>query len=212
MNQNMDREIQTLVNASGPPLIVLLSGPSGVGKDAVIERMLELDYPISIPATMITRPPREGEIDGVHHVFVRVKEFGLQVAAGELLEHALVYGNWYGVPRSQVRSAIATGKHVMIRVDVQGAASLRNTLPDAPSVFLVPDDIANLEAHLRSRGSENEDEVQRRLFQVKQELSEAEHFDYVVENIEGDLDATVRAVASVISAEIERPDRVVIEV
>lgn len=212
MSDDTDQEIQRLVSAGNQPLVVIFSGPSGVGKDSVIERMLELDYPISIPATMITRPARHGEVDGVHHLFVSVKEFERQVATGELLEHAIVYGNRYGVPRSQVRSAIATGKHVMIRVDVQGAASLRKTLPGAPSVFLMPDDIANLEAHLRSRGSEDEDEVQRRLFEVKEELTEAEYFDYVVENIEGDLDATVRAVASVICAEMERPDRVAIEI
>jgi guanylate kinase len=195
-----------------PPLIIVLSGPSGVGKDAVIQRMIELGHPIAIPATMTTRPPRAGEVDGVHHLFVGLDEFERQVAAGELLEHALVYGNRYGVPRSQVRAAMETGSHVVIRVDVQGAASLRATLPEALSIFLVPDDRANLETHLRLRGSEDEDALRARLAQVERELEEARHFDHVIENIEGDLDATVRALAVVIRAEAEREGREAVEV
>ena len=202
---------QTL-GTNDPALIVVLSGPSGVGKDAVIQRLIELGYPIAIPATMTTRAPRVGEIDGVHHVFVDLEEFERQVEAGELLEHALVYRNRYGVPRSQVRLARETGNHVVIRVDVQGAASLRETLPEAISIFLVPSGRERLEAHLRSRGSEDEDALQARLAKVEQELREAEFFTHVIENIEGDLDATVRAVAEVIRAEADRQDREAIEV
>ena len=208
MNTADDQPLGT----TDPPLIVVLSGPSGVGKDAVLRRMLELDYPIAIPATMTTRPRRRGDVDGVHHVFVDLEQFERQVAAGELLEHALVYGNRYGVPRSQVRAAMDTGNHVMIRVDVQGAASLRETLPEALSIFLVPDDPAHLEAHLRSRGSEDEDALLARLALVERELEEARHFDHTIENTEGDLDATVRAVAAAIRTEADREDREAIEV
>ena len=197
---------QTL-GSTDPPLIVVLSGPSGVGKDAVLQRMLELGHPIAIPATMTTRARRKGERHGVHHVFVDLEEFARQVAAGELLEHALVYENRYGVPRSQVRAAMDTGNHVMIRVDVQGAASLRDTLPEALSIFLAPDDPAHLEAHLRARGSEDEAALRARLEQVEREMTEARHFDHVIENIEGDLDATVRAVAGAIRAEADREGR-----
>ena len=200
------------LGATDPSLIVVLSGPSGVGKDAVLQRMLELDYPIAIPATMTTRPRRRGEVDGVHHVFVTLEDFEHHVAAGQLLEHAVVYGNRYGVPRSQVRAAVDTGNHVVIRVDVQGAASLRDTLPGALSVFLAPDNPANLEAHLRSRASEDETELRSRLDQVEREMDEARHFDYVIENIEGDLDATVRALAAAVRAEADRPGREPIEV
>lgn len=195
-----------------PPLIVVLSGPSGVGKDAVLQRMVELGWPIAIPATMTTRPRRRGERHGVHHVFVDLEEFERQVVAGELLEHALVYANRYGVPRSQVRASMETGNHVLIRVDVQGAASLRETLPEAMSIFLVPDDLAHLEAHLRARGSEDEAALRVRLETVERELREAEFFTHVIENVEGDLDATVRAVAAVIRTEAEREDREAITV
>ena len=195
-----------------PPLIVVLSGPSGVGKDAVLQRMLELGWPIAIPATMTTRPRRRGERHGVHHVFVDLEEFERQLEAGELLEHALVYENRYGVPRSQVRAAMDTGNHVLIRVDVQGAASLRETVPEALSIFLVPDDLAHLEAHLRARGSEDDDALEVRLAKVEEELREAEFFDHVIENVEGDLDATVRAVGAAIRAEAERADREPVDV
>jgi guanylate kinase len=196
-----------LLEATDPPLVVVLSGPSGVGKDAVIQRMIELGHAIRMPVTMTTRPPRKGELDGVHYVFVTLEEFERQVEAGELLEHALVYGNRYGVPRAQVRAAMATGNHVVIRVDVQGAAALRETLPDAVSIFLVPDDLTHLEQHLRSRGSEDAAALRRRLEQVEAELREAPHFTHVIENVEGDLDGTVRAVAEVIRTEAEREDR-----
>jgi guanylate kinase len=200
------------LGTTDPPLIVVLSGPSGVGKDAVLQRMLELDYPIAIPATMTTRARRRGERHGVHHVFVDLDEFERQVQVGELLEHALVYENRYGVPRSQVRAAMETGNHVLVRVDVQGAASLRDTLPEAMSIFLVPDDLAHLESHLRNRGSEDDNAVRVRLAKVEEELGEAEFFTHVIENIEGDLDATVRAVARVIRTEAEREGREVIDV
>jgi guanylate kinase len=200
------------LGSTDPPLIVVLSGPSGVGKDAVLQRMLELGYPIAIPATMTTRPRRRGERDGVHHVFVDEPAFRRHVFEGELLEHAEVYGNHYGVPRSQVRAAMATGNHVIIRVDVQGAASLRETLPDALSIFLAPDDLVNLEAHLRARGSEDEAALATRLAEVQRELEEARHFTHVVENVEGDLDATVAAVAAIIRDEASREDRSPIEV
>ncbi len=208
----MSVEDEQPLGTTDPPLIVVLSGPSGVGKDAVIQRMIEQGLPVVMPVTMTTRPPRDGEQDGVHYVFVDLEEFERQVAAGELLEHAVVYENRYGVPRSQVRAAVATGNHALIRVDVQGAASLRETLPEAMSIFLVPDDLAHLEAHLRARGSEDEEALRVRLAKVEEELREAELFTHVIENVEGDLDATVRAVAAVIRAEADREGREAIEV
>lgn len=208
----MDATADLSLGNTDLPLIVVLSGPSGVGKDAVLQRMLELDFPIAIAATMTTRPPRSDEVHGVHYVFTTLEEFEQHVADGELLEHALVYQNRYGVPRSQVRAAMNTGNHVLIRVDVQGAASLRVSLPEAMSIFLVPDDLERLEAHLRGRGSEDESTLRVRLETVERELEEAQHFTHVIENVEGDLDATVRAVAAVIRAEADREDREAIEV
>jgi guanylate kinase len=187
---------------------VVISGPSGAGKDAVMRRLRERGFPVAIPATMTTRAPREGEVDGVHHVFVTPDEFLRNVAAGELLEHAEVYGNLYGVPRSQVRKALATGNDVLIRVDVQGAESLRAALPDALSLFIAPESRERLAARLNGRGTESEGERERRLAAADRELEEARHFSHMVTNVEGNLDATVDAVWALLEAERARPGRV----
>ncbi|MDA1003071.1 MAG: guanylate kinase [Chloroflexi bacterium] len=172
-----------------------------------MHRMRERGLPIAVPATMTTRAPRDGEVDGVHHVFVDRAEFERTLAEGELLEHAEVYGNYYGVPRSEVRTALARGRHVIVRVDVQGAASLRAVLAGALFLFIVPDDLEHLEAHLRERGTEDEAALQRRLAEARVELEQARHFDHVVTNVEGDLDATVDAAWALIEGEAARPDR-----
>ena len=161
---------------------------------------------------MTTRAPREGEVDGTHHVFVTRDEFLRHLEAGELLEHAEVYGNLYGVPRSQVRKALATGNDVLIRVDVQGAASLREALPDALSIFIVAESRESLAARLNGRATETEPELSRRLDAAERELEEARHFTHVVTNVEGELDATVDAVWRLLEAERARPDRVPVEV
>ena len=182
-----------------PPIIVVLSGPSGVGKDSVLNRMIEAGYPVTVPVTMTTRAPRPGEVDGVHHVFVTHEQFQAHLADGELLEHAEVYGgNFYGVPRSSVRAAAASGKHIIIRVDVQGAKSLRETLPDAQFVFLMPSDRANLEQHLRSRGVDDEAAIQERLAAIDREYDEIEQFQHIIRNVEGDLDDAVQALVILI--------------
>lgn len=172
-----------------------------------MHRMRERGLPIAVPATMTTRAPRDGEVDGVHHLFVDRAAFDRTLAEGELLEHAEVYGNYYGVPRSQVRAALAGGRHVIVRVDVQGAASLRRVLSAALFLFIVPDNLEHLEAHLRERASEDEDALQRRLAEARIELDQARHFDHVVTNVEGDLDATVDAAWALIEREAARPDR-----
>jgi guanylate kinase len=186
---------------------VVLSGPSGVGKDALIARMHERVLPVAMPATMTTRAPREGERHGVHHLFVDAEGFDRAVAAGELLEHARVYGNRYGVPRSQVRQHLDSGVDVIVRVDIQGAEALREVLPAALFLFLVPDDEAHLEAHLRVRGAESEAQIALRLSEARAEIDRARSFATIVKNIEGDLDATVDRVAALMEAERTRVGR-----
>jgi len=196
-----------------PPLIIVISGPSGVGKDAVLKHMLKLGYPITVPVTMTTRAPRPGEVDGVDYVFVTREQFQAHLADGELLEHAEVYGgNSYGVPRSQLRKALNSSRHVLIQVDVQGAKSLRNTLPDAQFVFLIPSDRANLETHLRSRGSEDEAAIHERLAAIEREYDEIEQFQHVIRNVEGDLDDAVHALAILIRGYADTAGRQPIEV
>ncbi|MCK9496276.1 MAG: guanylate kinase [Dehalococcoidia bacterium] len=190
-----------------PPLVVVLTGPSGVGKDAVVNRADERGEPVVRPATMTTRAPRPGEEEGVHHYFVTREEFLDYLEAGELLEHAEVYGNLYGVPRKSVRAALTTGKHVIVRVDVQGAESLRQVLPDALFVALEPASPEALEAHLTDRGSETPGQMWRRLDIAHEEIARARSFCVPLVNVEGDLDATVDAFLELIAQEQARPGR-----
>ncbi|MDA0300922.1 MAG: guanylate kinase [Chloroflexi bacterium] len=194
------------------PLVIVLTGPSGVGKDVLINRMEEIGVPVERPATMTTRAPRAGEVEGVHHFFVDRQKFLDHVAAGELLEHAEVYGNLYGVPRASVRKALASGRHVVIRVDVQGAESLRSLLPDALFLSLEPETLDALRHHLECRASETDEQIERRLAIARDEIQRAGVFCHPVRNIEGDLDATVQTVIELIAGELARPGRLAITV
>lgn len=190
-----------------PPLVVVLTGPSGVGKDALVNRAYDRGEPVVRPATMTTRPPREGEVEGVHHYFVTRDQFLANVEAGELLEHAEVYGNLYGVPRRSVRAALETGRHVVIRVDVQGAESLRAVLPDAIFVALEPSSEEALRDHLNDRGSETSEQMARRLDIAAEEIARARAFCIPLENVEGNIDATVDRFLALLARERARPDR-----
>ncbi|RLT28199.1 MAG: guanylate kinase [Chloroflexi bacterium] len=188
-------------------MIVVVSGPSGVGKDALLARIRERSDRFVVPVTMTTRAPRPGETDGFDYIFVTREAFLDAIERGELLEHAEVYGNFYGVPRSQLRGALSAGRDVIMRVDVQGAATLRGVVPGAVFVFLAPADVASLEAHLRSRGGEDEDSIQRRLATAAREFEASGEFDHTVLNVEGDLDQAVDAVLTIVQSERARPDR-----
>ena len=177
-----------------------------------MDRLRERGVPLATPATMTTRAPREGERDGVHHLFVDRATFARRLAEGELLEHAEVYGNLYGVPRVSVRTALATGQHVVIRVDVQGAETLHRLLPGAFFISLEPDSIEALRLHLDARGSETPEQVERRLAIARDEIARARAFCTPVKNVEGDLDATADAVRALIEREQARPGRVPVEV
>ncbi len=188
---------------ANPPLVVVLSGPSGVGKDAVIERMQRMGYPVTVPVTMTTRAPREGEQEGIDYVFRTPEEFRAQIERGELLEYALVYGgHLYGVPRSELERAIARGRHVVMRVDVQGARTLMEKVPGGLFVFLVPSSRSDLEGHLRARGSEDPGQLAERLAAIDREYGEQQHFDYVLENVEGDIAETVRRLAQLMRSRV----------
>lgn len=191
-------------DAHGTPLIVILSGPSGVGKDAILERMAELDYPHHFVVTATSRPPRTGERDGVNHHFLTRPQFRQMIEHGEFLEWAEVYGNLYGVPRRQVADALARGRHVMIRVDVQGAARIRQLVPDALLVFILPPDLETLHRRLVARGLDPADAIAARGDIAVHEMWESEKFDYTVVNEDDALDEAVREVIEIIEAESRR--------
>jgi guanylate kinase len=183
------------------PLLVVISGPSGVGKDAVVKRMKELNYPFSFVVTTTSRPPRQGEKHGVDYFFISQEQFEELIRKSELIEHALVYGKYYGVPKEQVRRALASGQDVIMRVDVQGAATVRRLIPDAVLIFLLAGSEEELLDRLRERGTETAENLQRRIDTLREEMKRIPEFDYVVVNRTGQLDRAVEQIAAIIAAE-----------
>jgi guanylate kinase len=185
----------------GNPLLIIISGPSGAGKDAVVRRMEELGYPFCFVITATTRPPREGEQEGADYFFLSESEFLDLIERGELLEHALVYGEHKGIPKRQVRQALASGRDVVMRLDVQGAATVRGLVPDAILVFLIPGSEEELLQRLRRRKTETAVEFQRRVTTMREEMKRIPEFDYVVVNQDGQLDRAVEAIVAIMRAE-----------
>ncbi|MBI2964648.1 MAG: guanylate kinase [Chloroflexi bacterium] len=198
-----------MAGTEGIPLLVVVSGPSGVGKDTLLERLAQLNHDMKFHfvVTATTRRPREGEHDGVNHHFLDRNEFERMIAAGELLEYANVYGNYYGVPRSQVRTALAEGKHVLLRVDVQGAERLRSVTPDAVFVFVLPPSLETLEARLRARGKDSPESIRTRLASARAEIAQSARFDYRIVNGDGALDGAVKELIDIIQREARRRPR-----
>lgn len=182
------------------PLLIVISGPAGVGKDSVVRRMKELGYPFHFVVTATDRPPRPGEVHGVDYFFLPTEEFLRMQREGELLEHAIVYGQHKGVPKQQVREALASGKDVVMRVDVQGAMTIRRVAPEAVLIFLTAP-LEDLEGRLRRRGTDPPEQIALRLNKAREEMEQIRHFDYVVVNREGDLDRAVEQVVAIIQAE-----------
>ena len=163
-------------------LVVVVSGPSGAGKDTVIAAAMARDDSLATVATVKTRPPRPGEIEGVHHVFLSEAEFDSWLAADAFLEHAEVYGHRSGVPRAAVDALLAEGRTVILRTDVQGARTLKQRLTDPLLAFITVPDLATLERRIRARGAESEREIVLRLAQAEAEMLEASWFDVTIIN------------------------------
>lgn len=186
------------------PLLVVISGPSGVGKDTVIQRMKERDLPFHFVVTATTRPPRPDEVHGVDYIFVSSDEFAEMIEMGELLEYAIVYNDYKGIPKEQVRQALASGKDVLMRIDVQGAATIRELSPEAVLIFLTTQDEDELVNRLKARKSETPEGLNLRIATARQELKRIDEFDYVVVNREDLLDETVDKILAIIQAEHQR--------
>jgi guanylate kinase len=184
-----------------PPRLVVLSGPSGVGKDAALRRMKERGLPFHFVVTATDRPPRPGEVPGQDYHFFTTAEFERMLAAGELLEHALVYGQHKGIPKEHVRQALASGLDVVMRLDVQGARTVKGLIPAAVTIFLLCESEAELVARLRERRTESKADLQCRLATALAEMSCIPEFDYVVVNRHSSLDAAVEDVLAIIRAE-----------
>jgi len=199
------------VSTAGPhPLLIVVSGPSGVGKDAMLALVREQRPDVFWAITATTRAMRPGEAHGVHHLFLSREEFLELLERGELLEHAEVYGNLYGVPKAPVREALAEGRDAIVRTDVQGAASIRSIAPDALLIFVAPPSLEELERRLRSRDTESVEETALRVETSRQEMRDAAWFDTVIVNETGGLENAAREVMAVIERERQRvPPRIV---
>ncbi|XP_015056671.1 guanylate kinase 2, chloroplastic/mitochondrial [Solanum pennellii] len=184
------------------PLIIVVSGPSGVGKDAVIKRLREVRENIHFVVTATTRGKRPGEVDGKDYFFTSKEEFLSMIERHELLEYALVYGDYKGIPKQQIRDHMAKGLDIVLRVDIQGAATLRRILRNsAVFVFLVAESEDALVKRLIDRKTETKETLLVRIATSREEVRHMGEFDYVVVNREGELENSVKLMESIIDAE-----------
>lgn len=186
------------------PLLIVISGPSGVGKDTVIERMKQRELPFHFVVTATTRQPRPEETHGVNYLFLSKDEFAGMIERGELMEYAVVYNEYKGVPKEQVRRALSSGRDVVMRLDVQGAATVRQLSPEALLIFLVVDNEAELVRRLEARKTETPEARKLRIATAHHEMQCLEEFDYVVVNTKDRLDETVDTILAIIRAEHHR--------
>lgn len=186
------------------PLLVVISGPSGVGKDAVLKALQQRGLVLHYVVTMTSRAPRNGEKEGVDYFFVSRERFEALIEQDEFIEYANVYNDYKGIPKSQIRQALASQRDVILRVDVQGAKTLRNLCPDAVLIFLIPSNEKEWLERLRSRKSETAESLALRLDTAKKELENLGEFDYVVVNAQDRLEDTVDTIEAIIRAEHHR--------
>jgi guanylate kinase len=194
----------TLIHPPRSPLLIVISGPSGVGKDTVLQRMKECGLPFHFVVTATTRPQRPGEVDGVDYFFLTHDQFADMIEHNELLEHAIVYNDYKGIPKQQVRQALASGQDVVMRIDVQGAETIRSLCPDTLLIFLSTETEEELIGRLSQRKTETPEGLKLRIATARQELKRLELFDYFVVNADLKLDSAVDTILAIIEAEHHR--------
>jgi len=186
------------------PLLIVISGPSGVGKDTVIDCMKERDQAFHFVVTATDRPPRQGEIHGVDYFFVSTDEFAAMIENDELIEYAKVYNDYKGVPKEQVQQALTSGQDVVMRVDVQGAEKIKELYPDALLIFLITKNEDELIKRLKARRTEDHKDLNLRITTARNELQRIADFDYVVPNPDSCLEQAVDTILDIIHAEHHR--------
>ena len=205
-----DEMVEASVEGAPGAMVVIVSGPSGVGKDTVISSLCLVPTQPEryFIVTCTTRPRREYEVDGVHYHFLGQEEFERRNAAGGFLEANYVHGHWYGTPRDQVRDALTAGRDAILKIDVQGAAVVKQKVPEALLVFLVPPSLEDLFSRLQSRATETADELDIRQRNAALELARQDDYDHVVVNETGQVARTARHIDEIIRAEkAVHPDR-----
>jgi len=188
-------------NAEERPLFIVLSGPSGIGKDAILTRMKESDYPLEYITTVTTRPRRAKERDNVDYHFVSTESFQEMITGNELLEWANVYGNWYGVPKKPVKQALDKGQDIIVKVDIQGAATIKKILPEAVFIFLIPASMEELAIRLKQRQTESPSDLALRTKTAEEEIKQLHLSDYIVVNKQDEIDLAVSEIKAIITAE-----------
>lgn len=200
-----ENDLNPIIFGHAPePLLVVLSGPSGVGKDSALMRMRELGFPFHFVVTATDRAQRPGEINGVDYHFVTTKDFEQMIAEEELLEWARVYSDYKGIPKWDVRNALSSGKDVILRIDVQGVATLRKLAPTAVTIFMAPSSLDDLRQRLQWRRTDSPNQIEQRLAKAEWEMEQIDLFDYVVINHADQLDTAVGQIRSIIFAEKQR--------
>lgn len=195
---------ENLLKRHKTPLLVVISGPSGVGKDTVIEHMKQLGLPFHFVITATTRPARADETDGVDYFFLSHDQFAEMIERGELLEYAIVYNDYKGIPKQQVREALESGQDVVMRLDVQGAETIRQLYPEALLIFLTTRTEDELVKRLEARKSETPEGLKLRIATARQEMKRVEMFDYLVVNADSQLEKAVDTILAIIQAEHHR--------
>ena len=195
---------QPPLNLLSRPLFIVVSGPSGAGKDAVLTRMKALGYPVEYIVTVTTRPQRAKEKDNVDYHFISMGKFQEMIENKELLEWANVYGNMYGVPKQPVKQALGRGQDIIVKVDIQGAATIKKILPQAVFIFLIPPSQEELIIRLKQRHTESPFDLALRLKTAEEEIKQLSLFDYVVLNKQDEIDLAVSDIKAIITAEKRR--------
>lgn len=187
-------------------LLIVISGPSGVGKGTVRKALFDREgHDLVYSVSMTTRKPREGEVDGVDYYFVSQEEFERQIEVDNLLEYARFVGNYYGTPYDKVEAQLEKGNEVVLEIEVQGAIQVKAKKPDAVFIFIAPPSYKALEQRLRRRGTETEDIIKERLDKAYREIEQAPAYDYIV--INDDVDNAADRIMAIIRAEHAKCDR-----
>ena len=194
-------ESQTLFNLAKRPLLIVISGPSGAGKDAILTKMKELGCPLEYIITITTRPQRDKERNNVDYHFVSTERFQEMIKHKELLEWANVYGNWYGVPKEPVKQALNQGQDIIVKIDIQGAATIKKILPQAVFIFLVPPSMEELTLRLKQRHTESPFDLALRTKTAEEEIKQLSLFDYIVVNKRDEINLAVADIKAIITAE-----------
>jgi guanylate kinase len=197
----MSRRPSSPLGLPRKPLLIILSGPSGVGKDALLNRMKEFKYPLEYITTVTTRLRRAGERNHIDYHFIAPEKFQDMIKQGELLEYANVYGNWYGVPKQPIRQALNGDQDTIVKVDIQGAAAIKKIVPQAVFIFLMPPSMEELGNRLKKRHTESSFDLDLRLQTATEEIKQLSLFDYVVYSQRDDIYSAVMDIVAIITAE-----------